>query len=55
MSYSRKCDKCKEHFEPERTVELQYVKVEVGHYHTIHLCESCQSDFKKFLREENKR
>ena len=52
MSLCRKCDRCGNHFEVKDVLELRYWKHDVGHYHTVHLCESkCAKAFdKEFLK-----
>ncbi|AYN58056.1 hypothetical protein HWB90_gp083 [Mycobacterium phage Fowlmouth] len=46
MSFSRKCDKCKDHFDPKDVVQLDLSTIDVRNYYTIHLCkEKCLKAF----------
>lgn len=39
MAFSRQCDHCKEHFPVKDIKQLDYYEADLGHYHTIHLCD----------------
>ena len=51
MAFTRQCDRCKEHFPPDKVRQLNYFTQGIGVYHTIHLCdERCHKDFDAFLK-----